>query len=306
MAGSEAIQWLIPSPALDTRDSAPRSIPSWPAPRTSGARGGFLRSGCPDGSPAYRAAVPRPSAARRSMRQPPAARPRSAPWARRTGPRCNSLPLATTPPGPSRCHSRGLGQSGRAAGAGRYGCEDRSAARAWRRPRRRPTSSPFKTSAAKLLCELKKIKLAWPGLNYATAPGMLILHPSDPRNSSVRATSASKLGSQIPFAGPRLASDGPGEVLAAPRGNRSGDGPNADLSRESLLLTTVMLSDGCPRNETLNPFHTPLSLFINNELINTASNEVAGTKKHDALGACCLSRQKALSFLVGIGLCRRG
>ena len=30
------------------------------------------------------------------------------------------------------------------------------------------------------LCELKKIKLAWPGLNYATAPGMLILHPSTP------------------------------------------------------------------------------------------------------------------------------
>ena len=31
-----------------------------------------------------------------------------------------------------------------------------------------------------VLRELKKIKLAWPGLNYTTAPGMLILHPSTP------------------------------------------------------------------------------------------------------------------------------
>ena len=30
------------------------------------------------------------------------------------------------------------------------------------------------------LRELKKIKLAWPGLNYTTAPGVLILHPSTP------------------------------------------------------------------------------------------------------------------------------
>ena len=30
------------------------------------------------------------------------------------------------------------------------------------------------------LRELKKIKLAWPGLNYTTAPGLLILHPSIP------------------------------------------------------------------------------------------------------------------------------
>ena len=28
--------------------------------------------------------------------------------------------------------------------------------------------------------ELKKIKLAWTGLNYSTAPGVLILHPSTP------------------------------------------------------------------------------------------------------------------------------
>ena len=32
----------------------------------------------------------------------------------------------------------------------------------------------------KVLRELKKIKLAWPGLNYATAPGVLILYPSTP------------------------------------------------------------------------------------------------------------------------------
>ena len=32
----------------------------------------------------------------------------------------------------------------------------------------------------KVLRELKKIKLAWPELNYATAPGVLILHPSIP------------------------------------------------------------------------------------------------------------------------------
>ena len=32
----------------------------------------------------------------------------------------------------------------------------------------------------KVLRELKKIKLAWPGLNYATAKGVLILYPSTP------------------------------------------------------------------------------------------------------------------------------
>ena len=32
----------------------------------------------------------------------------------------------------------------------------------------------------KVLRELKKIKLAWPSLNYTTAPGLLILHPSMP------------------------------------------------------------------------------------------------------------------------------
>ena len=32
----------------------------------------------------------------------------------------------------------------------------------------------------KILRELKKIKMAWPDLNYSTAPGVLILHPSPP------------------------------------------------------------------------------------------------------------------------------
>ena len=32
----------------------------------------------------------------------------------------------------------------------------------------------------KILRELKKIKLAWPELNYSAAPGVLILHPSTP------------------------------------------------------------------------------------------------------------------------------
>ncbi len=32
----------------------------------------------------------------------------------------------------------------------------------------------------KVLRELKKIKITWPGLNYSTAPGVLILHPSTP------------------------------------------------------------------------------------------------------------------------------
>ncbi len=39
------------------------------------------------------------------------------------------------------------------------------------------TVQNFRTQA---LRELKKIKLAWPELNYSTAPGLLILHPSIP------------------------------------------------------------------------------------------------------------------------------
>ena len=39
----------------------------------------------------------------------------------------------------------------------------------------------------KVLRELKKIKIAWPGLNYSTAPGLLILHPSTPAIAPVAA-----------------------------------------------------------------------------------------------------------------------
>ena len=42
------------------------------------------------------------------------------------------------------------------------------------------TSAPFNAFRYKVLRELKKIKLAWPGLNYSTARGVLILHPSTP------------------------------------------------------------------------------------------------------------------------------
>ena len=42
-------------------------------------------------------------------------------------------------------------------------------------------SAPFKTFAqSRILREMKKIKLAWKELNYSTAPGVLILHPSTP------------------------------------------------------------------------------------------------------------------------------
>ena len=39
------------------------------------------------------------------------------------------------------------------------------------------TVNNFRTKA---LREFKKIKLAWPGLNYTTGKGVLILHPSTP------------------------------------------------------------------------------------------------------------------------------
>ena len=56
----------------------------------------------------------------------------------------------------------------------------------WRQVYRQFGADPAKASdrvtvrnfQRKVLRELKKIKLAWPELNYATAPGVLILHPS--------------------------------------------------------------------------------------------------------------------------------
>ena len=35
--------------------------------------------------------------------------------------------------------------------------------------------APFKTSRYKILRELKKIKIAWPGLNYSTGKGVLMI-----------------------------------------------------------------------------------------------------------------------------------
>ena len=58
------------------------------------------------------------------------------------------------------------------------------------------------------LRELKKIKIAWPGLNYVTAQGVLILLPSKsaitPKAPSVR-----EISPHVPFAGPELHSGGP-------------------------------------------------------------------------------------------------
>ena len=58
----------------------------------------------------------------------------------------------------------------------------------WRQVYRQFGANPDKASdkrtvdnfRTKCLRELKKIKLAWPGLNHATAPGLLILYPSTP------------------------------------------------------------------------------------------------------------------------------
>ena len=48
----------------------------------------------------------------------------------------------------------------------------------------------------KVLRELKKIKLAWPELNYSTAPGLLILHPSTP---TIAPLNQDQLGHQRPL-----------------------------------------------------------------------------------------------------------
>ena len=58
----------------------------------------------------------------------------------------------------------------------------------WRQVYRQFGTDPDKASdkqavkffRRRILRELKKIKAAWPGLNYSTAPGLLILHPSTP------------------------------------------------------------------------------------------------------------------------------
>ena len=61
----------------------------------------------------------------------------------------------------------------------------------WKQVYRQFGSDPAKASdkftvrdfRLKVLRELKKIKLAWPDLNYTTPPGLLILHPSIPHIS---------------------------------------------------------------------------------------------------------------------------
>ena len=47
-------------------------------------------------------------------------------------------------------------------------------------PVQAPDKRAIQNFRIKILRELKKIKTAWPQLNYATAPGILILHPSTP------------------------------------------------------------------------------------------------------------------------------
>ena len=48
------------------------------------------------------------------------------------------------------------------------------------RPTRETNKFTIQNFRRQALRELKKIKLAWPGLNYSTALGVLILHPSTP------------------------------------------------------------------------------------------------------------------------------
>ena len=47
-------------------------------------------------------------------------------------------------------------------------------------PNNTATNNAIQNFRRRILRELKKIKLAWPELNYATAPGLLILNPSTP------------------------------------------------------------------------------------------------------------------------------
>ena len=47
-------------------------------------------------------------------------------------------------------------------------------------PAKAPDKRAVQNFRIKVQRELKKIKLAWPDLNYSTAPGLLILHPSTP------------------------------------------------------------------------------------------------------------------------------
>ena len=55
-------------------------------------------------------------------------------------------------------------------------------------PAKASDTRPVDNFRTKCLRELKKIKLAWPGLNYSTAPGVLILLPSTPTIAPVAAS----------------------------------------------------------------------------------------------------------------------
>ena len=69
------------------------------------------------------------------------------------------------------------------------------------------TGAPSLNFRRKVLRELKKIKIAWPDLNYATAPGVLILLPSTP---PIAPSDQGQLGPvSLPIPAARLASDGP-------------------------------------------------------------------------------------------------
>ena len=72
----------------------------------------------------------------------------------------------------------------------------------WRQVYRQFGTDPDQTSdkqtvknfRRKVLRELKKIKLAWPDLNYTTAPGVLILHPSAPGHRAAQSKASYQAG----------------------------------------------------------------------------------------------------------------
>ena len=79
------------------------------------------------------------------------------------------------------------------------------------------TANNFRTDC---LRELKKIKMAWPGLNYATAQGVLILWPSKPAVCA-RAASARGVSPQVLFSGPESPSAGVVPLQSAPGASES-------------------------------------------------------------------------------------
>ena len=68
------------------------------------------------------------------------------------------------------------------------------------------------------LRELKKIKLAWPELNYSTAPGVLILHPSTPAVAPPQSKPPTKLNHPFPgLSAARHGLGGPDQTLRCPQ-----------------------------------------------------------------------------------------